>query len=174
MEKTIEFLKTLQQELQTQDHDCQAEPRFWVIMDYKKEACWEENAEEFVIYSPMDCESYELTKEEFIDVIEAYEMDETREVDEILQGIDFEDDESILEWFKKEIDDEAYLVPQHEVSYIVPDTMFITKKDAKKHIEYNPHRYTPKAHTYAMSALASPSVYKLWKVLENFDWDSIK
>lgn len=174
MEKTIEFLKALQQELQTQDHDCQAKPRFWVIMDYKKEACWEENAEEFVIYSPMDCESYELTKEEFIDVIEAYEMDETREVDEILQGIDFEDDESILEWFKKEIDDEAYLVPQHEVSYIVPNTMFITKKDAKKHIEYNPHRYTPKAHTYAMSALASPSVYKLWKVLENFDWDSIK
>ena len=52
--------------------------------------------------------------------------------------------------------------------------MFITKKDAKKHIEYNPHHYTPKAHTYAMSALASPSVYKLWKVLENFDWDSIK
>lgn len=174
MKKTIEFFKTLQQELQTQDHDCQAEPRFWVIMDYKKEACWEENAEEFVIYSPMDCESYELSKEEITDVIENYGIDETCEVDEILQEIDFEDDESILEWFKKEIDDEAYLVPQHEVSYIVPNTMFITKKEAKEHIERNEHHYTPKAHTYAMSALRSPSISKLWDILENFNWDSIK
>lgn len=172
--KTLEFLKNLQKELQTQDHDYQAEPRFWVVMDYKKEPCWEENAEEWILYSPNRCGECELTREAIISVIESYEMDETREIDEILKEIDFKDDDSILWWFRKEIDEFAYLVPQHEVSFIVPDTMFITKKDAKEHIEKNKHHYTSRAHTYAMSALRSPSVSKLWDILEKFDWDSVE
>lgn len=174
MKKSIEFLKTLQKELQTQEHDCQAEPRFWVVVDYRKEPCWEENAEEWVIYSSDACDEYELTKEEFTSVIENYGINATRDTNEILEEIDFEDDESVLDWFRENVDHSAYLVPQHEVSYIVPDTLFITKKEAKEHIERNRHHYTSKAHTYAMSAFRSPSVAKLWSLLENFDWNFVK
>ncbi|WP_308729404.1 hypothetical protein [Bacillus atrophaeus] len=35
MNKDIQFLKELQNELKTQDHDSQAAPHFWSIGDYK-------------------------------------------------------------------------------------------------------------------------------------------
>lgn len=41
MEKDILFLKELQQELLTQEHDSQASPRFWTIGDYKMISCSE-------------------------------------------------------------------------------------------------------------------------------------
>lgn len=55
--------------------------------------------------------------------------------------------------------------------YIVPDTMFITKEEAKEHLEKNKHHYSSKAHTYAMTAWRSPSVKKLFEILMNADWE---
>ena len=39
MKEDIQFLKDLQQELLNQDHDCQAEPRYWTVGDYKMVDC---------------------------------------------------------------------------------------------------------------------------------------
>lgn len=52
--------------------------------------------------------------------------------------------------------------------------MFLTKAEAKRHIRLNKHHYTSEAHTYAMTALRAPKVERLLKILETFDWDSIK
>ena len=58
-------------------------------------------------------------------------------------------------------------------NYIVPNTMFLTKQDAKDHIKLYGYNYTKDVHTYAMTALRSPSVEKLYKVIQETDWDEL-
>jgi len=52
--------------------------------------------------------------------------------------------------------------------------MFLTKAEAKKHIQLNHYHYSPKAHTYAMTAWRAPTIERLLKILENFEWDKIE
>lgn len=79
----------------------------------------------------------------------------------------------VLEWIQNHTDDNVHLIYEKETDFIVPDTLFLTKKEAKKHIELNRHHYTDNIHTYAMTALRSPVVEQLLNILETFDWDSI-
>ena len=48
--------------------------------------------------------------------------------------------------------------------------MFITKESCKNHIRLNGYHYH-NPHTYAMTAWRSPEVEKLWKLLEETDWE---
>lgn len=50
-----EFLKDLQEELLTQDHQLQANPRYWVVRDMVEETCWEEEAEFYNVYDSSEC-----------------------------------------------------------------------------------------------------------------------
>lgn len=171
MFKDIEFLKELQQELKTQENDGNASPVFWVIGDYKWQPCWEEYAERWEIYIPNYADVYEW---------EEYKNDQLKDNDyelseEILDELkEIEDADTFLEWVQEYIDDRAYLVPARKEHIIVPNTMFLTKSDAKKHIELNHYHYTSEVHTYAMTAWRSPTVERLLKVLETFDWDSLE
>lgn len=45
----IAFLLKLQHEMLTQDHLCQADPRYWVIRDEREEICWSEYADRYLI-----------------------------------------------------------------------------------------------------------------------------
>lgn len=65
------------------------------------------------------------------------------------------------------------LIPVREESYIVPNTMFITKAEAKEYIKLYGYNHSSKVHTYAMTALRSPSVNRLFNLLETFDWDAM-
>ena len=75
-----------------------------------------------------------------------------------------------FEWVKEHIDDEACLLPLKKESYIVKNTMFLTKQDARDHIEANHYHYTKDVHTYVMTAWRSPTVEKLIKILETADF----
>lgn len=175
VKEDIQFLKALQQQIQWEDkndYDSQASPRFWVVMDYKNEPCWEGHADDWVIYSPSNCNDYAIEEEVIKDLIDNHELD--GEAVEILDEISVTDGDEVLEWFQKYIDEEAYLVPQRQVSFIVPNTMFLTKEEAKSHIEKNQHRYTSKAHTYAMTASRAPKVERLINILLNFDFEQIE
>ena len=184
MNADIQFLKDLQQTMQWEnenDYDSQASPRFWVVMDYKKEPCWSENADEWVVYVPGNGGEYRNTKESILEIIENHELGDGalgnwEEETEILANEEggFYDDDEFLDWIKTYIDDEAYLVPQHEVEFIVENTMFLTKEEAKRHIKNNRHHYTSKAHTYAMTAWRAPKVERLLNILMSFDWDSVQ
>ena len=50
------FLKGLQEELNTQDHVCQADPRFWVVMCSEYRSCHEDEAEKWALYSNRHCD----------------------------------------------------------------------------------------------------------------------
>ncbi len=94
---------------------------------------------------------------------------------EELRGIyDLVDESEMLEWIDQNMNDDTYPIFEIEESFIVPNTMFLTKKEAKEHIKQNQHHYTKKVYTYAMTAWRVPKVQWLLIILETFNWDSIE
>jgi hypothetical protein len=166
----IQFLKELQQELQMQDKDCQAAPRFWTVGDYKMIPCPEGYHDTYHIYLPN--REYSGDMDEFLKDSENNILDEMSE-EAKEEFVDIGCEVSAIEWLKKYVDTDAELVPVKEEHFIHPNTMFLTKAEAKKHIELNHYNYSNKAHTYAMTAWRAPKVERLFKILETFDWESI-
>ncbi|PGD63003.1 hypothetical protein [Bacillus wiedmannii] len=175
MNKDIQFLKDLQQELKTQEIDCQASPRYWALMDYKWVPTAEEHHDRISLFFVDTCEA--VIVEEYVKEIINGETEHefyTREpIEELKELHEYGSEEELVEWIKENIDDNCYLIYEEEVSFIVPDTMFLTKEEAKKHIELNHYHYTSKVHTYAMTAWRAPKVERLLNILETFDWESI-
>jgi len=170
MSEEIKFLKELQEELKAQEHDCQAAPRFWTIGDYHMVACADgcEDTYEAVIPS----KEYYGDAEGLLKEIEENELDEMsdeakEEFDEITCNI------TGMEWLCKYYSDDTELVPVREEHFVHPNTMFLTKQEAKDHLKSNYYHYSSKAHTYAMTAWRAPKVERLLKILETFDWDKV-
>lgn len=170
MKDDIKFLKDLQAELKNQDNDCQAAPRFWTVGDYRMRNCSEGFQEEYHIAAPnQECyqEIDSLLKE-----IETEELEDMS--DDAKEAFsDIECEESGLDWIKEYYDEDAELIPMTEEHFIRENTMFLTKAEAKRHIELNHYNYSKKAHTYAMTAWRAPKVERLLNILENFQWDGL-
>ncbi|HDR7981165.1 hypothetical protein ACT7CX_00110 [Bacillus cereus] len=170
MNKDIQFLKELQQELLTQENDYQAGPRFWTVGDYKMVSCPDGCQEEYHVNLPNReyfGEINELLKDIKEDKLEEMEVKAQEGFSEI------ECEESAIDWIKEHYDEDAELIPVREEHFIHPNTMFLTKAEAKRHIELNHYHYSPKAHTYAMTAWRAPKVERLLNILESFDWEAI-
>lgn len=177
MKDDIQFLKELQKELKTQEVDSQAAPRFWVIMDYRETPTHEDYDYDRTSYFHNDGDVTEFfTVQELRKfIMNHYFYDnESDELKEILNNSDLNFDE-LWEYVEENLNEDGWFnsVPVKEESFIVPDTMFLTKEEAQKHLRLNKHHYTSKAHTYAMTAWRSPKVAKLFDILETFDWDQI-
>ena len=52
--------------------------------------------------------------------------------------------------------DQIYCTYMVSHPYVVPDTMFLTRKDADDHLKANRHHYTQHATSYAMTGWRSP------------------
>ena len=191
----IEFLKKLSETMRTQEHDCQAAPRFWVVAQSVKEYVGEdygshvdlvtedgdtviENADvknvvdyfmkEYsdevkerritINYTPSYCDIFVLDKENG----EAEEEETLFDVDDVIRF--FEEHDIISDSYYRTV---CYNIND---ASICPDTMFITKESCKNHIRLNGYHYH-NPHTYAMTAWRSPEVEKLWKLLEETDWE---
>lgn len=171
LKEQLAFLANLKSEMNTQDSDCQANPRFWVVMDYKNEPCWEGHADFYEVCSS-EIEMFGTVndfKEDLND--NGYLEDLNDELVEELNRIT--DDAELVDWMKDHLNIEAYIVPMRKVEVIKKDTFFITKRECQEHIERNQHHYSNKAHTYAMTAWRSPQVEKLWNVLETLNIDEL-
>lgn len=171
MTEDIQFLKELQQELLTQEDDCQAAPRFWTVGDYKKVPCPDDFHDEYHINLPNTehwGEINELLKQIKEDEFDDLSEDAKEEFNEISCEV------TAINWFKTYYDEGAELIPVREEHFIHPNTMFLTKAEAKKHIELNYYHYSPRAHTYAMTAWRAPKVERLLKILETFDFDKFE
>ncbi|MGI1832943.1 hypothetical protein [Bacillus altitudinis] len=170
MKEAIQFLKELQKELNAQDVDCQAAPRFWTVGDYKWVETSEDNAERYTVVLPNAAECYPVDS-----YIESAKEDGEHSEEDLKKLDDCDDDlDDILRWIQDHDEEDAYLVPEKEIHVVKPNTMFITKAEAKEHIRLNQHHYSHKAHTYAMTALRAPKVAKVWEILQEFDWDSVE
>jgi len=169
MIQDIEFLIELQQELRTQSNDFQASPRFWAVGDYRQVECMEDNADCYYIYSPNAGESYKLD-----DYLKDLEEDEEISDEELEDFKEIECEVSALEWIQKYRDEDAYIIPTKREHFVRENTMFLTKAEAKRHIELNHYHYTPEAHTYAMTAWRAPKVERLLKILHGFDFERFR
>lgn len=176
----IEFLKSLQNEMNTQDTCCQADPRFWVVMQTKR------------IYGI--AEDYGATGqlivgndgEEIEDNINAlYEflhddldidcyLDRISGTDKSVINIEekiLEDIEDVMNFIEEYTSYDQYsLVSYMDVEQIVEDTMFITLRECEKHIQANSYHYK-RPIPYAMTAWRSPQVERLYKILQETKWD---
>lgn len=61
-----------------------------------------------------------------------------------------------------------------DTHYVYPDTMFLTYRGAKKHLDCNSYHYDSEAHPYAMTAWRSTEVETLWNILDKIDWKKMK
>lgn len=174
MKEEIQFLKELQQELKTQEVDCQAAPRFWSIMDYKWTVTAEGHEDRITLYDSDACETMEL--DEYVEEILNGERKENfleDEIEELQYEHEFGSPSDVYEWIEKYDESRYYPVYEEQVSFIAPNTLFLTKAEAKKHLELNHYHYSSNAHTYAMTAWRAPKMERLIKILETFDWDSV-
>lgn len=172
----IKFLKELQTELKTQEHDCQAAPRFWVIMDHVYQITAEGYHDRVSVYDPNGSESYEIGQYAK-SLLEDEDSDLTSEAISELKSImaDYEDfdENELIEWIESNCDDLTVFYEKEE-GVIKQDTFFLTKQEAKDHLKSNSHHYSSKAHTYAMTAWRAPKVARLFSILEAFDWQLIE
>lgn len=171
----IQFLKELQSELKTQDNDCQAAPRFWVIKDYEYQITAEGYHDRVSIYDQYQADTYEI--EEYCKRILETEdpIISTEEIDNlksIMEDDEFFRETHLIEWIEENCK-EATICYEKEEGVIKQNTMFLTKQEAKDHLEANSHHYSDQAHTYAMTAWRAPKVARLLNILETFDWDTL-
>jgi hypothetical protein len=167
-EEDILFLKALQNELLTQETDCQADPRFWVVREHKKEWGIAEGYEDG--YSLVDIDNDFEPVGDTLDKAKIYVADHCD--DQIYQD-DIEKCETIDDLYNliKENNIDGYdLFYYRDTCPIVENTMFLTKKSCQKHIAQNSYHYE-KPHTYAMTAWRNPEMDRLLDILKNVNWE---
>lgn len=185
----IEFLKELQHELLTQDHICQASPRFWVVQG---------TVRQYGIDSDYDCNGSELIwdterfaedvdeamkklKDEYYDIFQDksiairkrdgyWQFSEDRG-DNIITIFDLDDIKDFME--DKLGYDNVDVVNYRNIDKNFENTMFLTNRECKAHIKANYYHYPKDAHSYAMTAWRSPEVSKVWNILEKINCDEL-
>lgn len=184
----IKFLLELQKEMNTQDTTGTAEPRFWVIKESVRVEdnedptdfdvvvggeCKGAGTEETVKYvngqifaDLNDDEDYEMV----VDDAEQLKI-VSREDGEVFE---YETLEEMNEFFYDNGWHNTRLIGYFRKPYIYPNTMFLTEKEAREHLERNHYHYSSDAHTYCMCAWRSPEVERLWKILQEVKWDELR
>ncbi|MCG7406753.1 hypothetical protein MH117_04925 [Paenibacillus sp. ACRRX] len=175
MNPDIQFLKELQTELNNQDNDCQAAPRFWVIRDYRTVPTHEDYDFDRTMYYHNDGDHTEFkTVEELKEYLNEYYCEDTdiEGLEDVLNNPEITFD-AAWDFVEENLNDDGFYssVPVKEEAFIVENTMFITKEEAKRHLELNHYHYTNKAHTYAMTAWRAPKVERVLKILSTHNWD---
>lgn len=183
------FLKELQHELNSQPTLATADPRFWVIRDYAYHEATDGD----------DIEAVELFEDGEGEIISLGEAVSRAYKDEL----DFGGEEHAKEWLEDNwlnLDENGCIQARYtnmgisiakgvvknyaknnalgcvfltKLWAIVPDTMFLTLREAEEHLKANHHHYTTEAHTYGMHAWRSPEVAQLIKLLHTVDFDEL-
>lgn len=177
-----EFLKELQNEMLTQDTVCQANPRFWVVMQTVRDYWVDDDVDGICIYDKDAAENvFEGELENLADWIKK-EFDVVRKCEydngflEIVcedENEYFTDDISEIRDFLDEYDSDRYSICNYrDREEVVENTMFLTLRECKEHIKANSYHYN-KPHSYAMTAWRSPQVQRLYEILEKTDWENI-
>lgn len=187
----VEFLLSLQKEMNTQDTVAQADPRFWVIKGTVK--VWnvsDDVAEGSTLYrygieiANNLREAYEYIYENLIKEIEvdevryriAYVPDDKHDFIFIHNGDDFvrlNNFSEVVDWLESIGYSEFSYKNYDHKKIIYPNTMFLTQKSAEEHLKQNDYHYSADAHTYAMTSWRCHETEMLWKILQSVDWQRL-
>ena len=182
----FETLKELQQQMkweEANDNDYQASPRFWVIRDYRQVPANEDYTTGSMSYFHNDGDLVEFNTvedlksflEEQYEDVDISEYKELQELMELLNDASADFD-TLWDYVVENLNECGFFNScwMAEESFIREDTMFLTKKEAQRHLELNHYHYSSKAHTYAMTAWRSSQVRAVVDFLMNFDFNQIK
>lgn len=176
-----EFLKELQHEMLTQPTICQANPRFWVVR---------QTVREYGIDTEYDFDGWVIVgeddEESRTDMESMYEwLHDTLEIDcELIQftkdgfyikigEIQLIDENDVMNYIGKHTGYNQFnLVTYKDEKEIVPNTMFLTLRECEEHIKRNHYHYNEPS-PYAMTAWRSPQVERLYKIIQNTNWEDI-
>ena len=189
-QEDIEFLKRLQLDMNTQDTTGTADPRFWVIKG-SESVVDNENPDELVLQVDgctitstteetvkylndnilSDCninrENCKIGKGCILDFILMYTEDGEEEYEDLIV-------EEVNEFLANNGYDDVRIVGISFRPVVYPNTMFLTEKEAREHLERNHYNYSEDAHTYCMCAWRTPEVWWLWKILQEVKWDELR
>lgn len=173
-QEDIQFLQQLQAKLLQADndpkmHDYQANPRFWVVMD-QKEVVSEYGKPH--IFDNDNCSIY--TIEEYIEYIrvEICHCDKDELYEQFVK-LDKTDIYNVCEFAAKVLQHDTRVVKTELQDHIAPNTFFLTKEAAQKHIKANHHHYR-NPRTYAMTAWRSPEFERFFNLFKQFDFSQLK
>ena len=171
----ILFLKALQQEMNTQDEQSQADPRYWTIIGTEREfGIDEEQAENSLFYMDDTCVAESV--EEFAKLIQSHipavksvqfhkgwntyveVVLEDKEKRFLYKSTDFIE---LYEDYGIELKVRNYRV----VTRVYPGLFFLTRKEAEEHLEKNFYLFFSDARTYAMTAWRARQVSQLYRIL---------
>ena len=178
-EEEITFLKKIQHEMNTQNTVGQADPRYWVIRDYKKVygkelnspdgmSIYDANTGEVVIETDYQHFGIDNVIEELLKQLEAEEYELTEEE---IENIKFSYDTDSLVQSLGEIKTYAFMISEYQ-EIPVDKGMFLTHEAAISHLRKNDYHYAEDAHTYAHTAWRSREE-KLWEILRKVDFDKL-
>lgn len=178
----VEFLSRLQLEMNTQPRQCQADPRFWVVIDDEYlEAADGDNVDRVTFIKDGGSVS-SLTLEDAIGFahVSNKQLHGVEAANETLESHgmyvdaagragypDVDDAKGFVRAFAEERGMDA--VFEHCRTEIQRNTMFLTLREAKEHIKRNHYHYANPC-AYAMTAWRSPQVEKLYEILHEVDF----
>lgn len=196
----INFLKDLQHRINTQDHIGQADPRYWVIRDYKKHYSkdlndsdgWEiidtDESDETVVDSKnlaVDTGS----GESFLEAVIRTTLEKIKDSDMLSEY--FDEDNFDAKLWQDDVVECSYSVKTFvenlnefineldrfsiiEYEDIATDTnAFLSHEAAQVFLKNNYYHFGPDAHTYAVTAWRNPDAEKLIKILHEVDFDKL-
>lgn len=176
-QEDIDFLKELSHELNTQETDCQAEPRYWAIQEDQRERAADGEGNPIIIVNGCDEIDIETLIDDINDDISEMEKEApaTGEVVREQWGeIDRTSVEDVVEFAKDVLQFDVYIVwTTIERRIAEYSNCFLTKRAAKKHLEQNGHHYH-NGRTYAMTALRNYELERLLKILKETDWGTVE
>lgn len=156
--ESLEFLKAHGEQMETQQNDFQADPRFWVVAENKCEYRIADGYQDGTVVCGPDGAIFETVDELFQYLIE----------NDCIKDGDFDGGYGMtLDDVFDALDDTKFYLSnfREKNSVMTPDTLFLTKQEAVEHIERNHYHYQ-QPHTYAMTAWRSPQVERLYEVLK--------
>lgn len=194
-DREIEFLKDLQLRMNTQDHVCQAEPRYWVIRDYDvvygKDMYKSDGRKIFfnndVLIEDKEIsydsdELFELIKKRLIerDYISEEEAKNQFTEEVVTRILDYSCDcDDLIDNINEEISGSSYFTGYDELLeiceyYLYPkdSSIFFSHQEAKDYLKSHEYNFTKHAHTYALTTDSS-DIAILFKILHEVDFDNL-
>lgn len=172
----LEFLKELQHEMQTQETDGNASPRFWGIMETKERITKDGYGGDIYIVDRTGGEAENYKLQDYVEMLRKH-IDENEMDYETIAGfayLDYDDIEKVAEFARNFLDRDVEVSSFEEYEELSDQTgCFLTKRAAKKHIELNGYHYS-KPKTYAMTAWRNPEFERFIKIFENLDLEKLE
>lgn len=176
----IEFLRELQHELNTQETDGQAAPRYWGIEETREYACAEGDGEPYIYSYDADCR-YNLIDyvEKIIEEIEELSEDTVRyeELKDEWEFVDIDNVDNVVDFANTYLrnpykqDFVGWIDERRELSDATG--CFLTKRAAKQYLDKNYYHHN-NGHTYAMTAWRNPEFERLLNILQTMNINDIK